>query len=109
MRRHPWLTFESSKPFHWNRVNWEIDPEEAGYQLGKPALELDLTACTDLSNLLGPKSFLLFDLLGLSWKWLREAPDKGEQSESYKLMRDYVRTFKVTKDVAERGVMLITY
>ena len=51
---------------------------------------------------------MLFDLLGLSWKWLREAPDKGEQSESYKLMRDYVRTFKVTKDVAERGVKLLT-
>ena len=108
MRRHPWLTFESSKPLHWNRVNCETDPEEAGYQLGKPALELDLTACTDLSNLLGPQSFLLFYLLGLSWKWLREAPDKGEQSESYKLMRDYVRTFKVTKDVAERGVKLLT-
>ena len=54
----------------------ETDPEKAGYQLGKPALELDLTACTDLSNLIGPQSFLLFHLLGPSWEWLG---DKGQE------------------------------
>ena len=49
---------------------FETDPEKAGYQLGKPVLELDLTACIDLFNLIGPQSFLLFDLLGPSWEWI---------------------------------------
>ena len=34
-------------------------------------------------------------------------PDKWEDSQDYGIMRNYVRTVKVTNDVAERGVKLM--
>ena len=99
------LTLQSSKPVHWDTV--EVGQDEVRYELGKPVLELNLTTSTALHDLVGPQSFLLFDLLGLPWDWLGENPDVWEQSDSYLEMRDYIRTVKVTNDVAERGVKLI--
>ena len=56
------LTLQSSKPTHWDKV--EIGQHEVRYQLGKPVLYLDLSTSTSLPDLVGPQSFLLFDLLG---------------------------------------------
>ena len=67
------LTLESSKPIHWDRV--EIGDQEVRYELGKPVLELNLSASTALHDLVGSQSFMLFDLLGLPWDWLGENPD----------------------------------
>ena len=38
--------------------------------------------------------------------WLAMDPDKWEEDESYKVAKDFVRTVKVTNDVAERGVKM---
>ena len=85
----------------------DIGQDEVQYELGKPVLNLDLTPTTMLADLVGAQSFMLFDLLGLSWDWLEVKPDKWEESSSFQQLRDYVRTVKVTNDVAERGVKLI--
>ena len=99
------LTLQSSKPAHWDKV--EIGQHEVRYQLGKPVLYLDLSTSTSLPDLVGPQSFLLFDLLVLPWDWLGDNPDTWEQSDSYMQMRDNVRTVNVINDVAERCVKLI--
>ena len=99
------LTFQSKKPVHWES---EVAGEaQIRYDLGKPELDLQLTPSSILPDLVGPYSFLIFDLLGLSWDWLGDKPDTWEHSEDFKKMRDYVRTVKVTNDVAERGVKLM--
>ena len=99
------LTFESKKPYHWNLRR--PGEEDNSYQIGKPILKLDLDENTSLKDLVGSNSFLIFDLLNLSWDWLRMNPDKWEDSQDYGIMRNYVRTVKVTNDVAERGVKLM--
>ena len=99
------LTFEATKPIHWDMI--QQDKQQGQYDLGKPILSLELTARTSLPDLVGSQSFLIFDLLGLAWDWLSENPDVWDQNDSYKQMREYIRTVKVTNDVAERGVKLI--
>jgi hypothetical protein len=99
------LTFQSSKPVQWN--NMDIGQDEVKCELGKPLLTLDLTPTTMFADLVGAQSFMLFDLLGLSWDWIEDKPDKWEESSSYQQLRDYVRTVKVTNEVAERRVKLI--
>ena len=59
------LTFESKKPYHWNLRR--PGEEDNSYQIGKPILELDLDENTSLKDLVGSNSFLIFDLLNLSW------------------------------------------
>ena len=99
------LTFESEKPVHWDK---ESDTGKDRYQLGKPILELNLTPETNLFDLLGANSFLLWDILGLDWQWLGDSPAEWDQSPSYQKMREYVCTVKVTNDCAERGVKVGT-
>ena len=99
------LTHLPGKPVNWNTE--EIGQDEVRYELGKPVLDLYLTKNTTLPDLTGIHSFMLFDLLGLSWEWLEDKPDMWEKSDSFQQMRDYVRTVKVTNDVAERGVKLM--
>ena len=95
------LTFEAEKPAHWEKES-EVDKES--YQLGKPILELNLSPQQNLEDLLGANSFLLWDILGLDWDWLKVAPSEWEKYEFYHEMREYVCTVKVTNDCAERGV-----
>ena len=99
------LTFETSKPVHWSE---EVEVGQETYQLGKPILELNLSPKTCLVDLLGNNSFLLWDILGLDWEWLKQSPDEWDKSASYKDMKEYVCTVKVTNDCAERGVKLIS-
>ena len=70
-------------------------------------LNLDMTPATKLIDLVGVNSFMIFDLLGISWDWLRDKPDSWSSSEMFMTMRDYIRTVKVTNDVAERGVKIM--
>ena len=44
------------------------------------------------------------DILGLDWQWLKEDPSKWEESASFKEMKEYVLTVKMTNDGAKRGV-----
>ena len=97
------LTFEKEKPAHWDSKE-QPDTEHEQYLLGKPIMELTLTPATQLVDLVGSNSFLLWDILGLDWDWLKLDPAKWVESSSFLEMEEYVKTVKVTNDCAERGV-----
>ena len=86
---------------HWDK---ELQHGKQHYKLGKPELCIELLPTTTLPDLVGPYSFLLWDILGLDWEWLWQSHDSWEESDSYQEMSEYVRTVKVTNDCAERGI-----
>ena len=67
-----------------------------------------LTPTTQLQHLITPVSWFPFTLLNLGCKWLELSPEKWESDPDYKEMRDFARRVKLTNDVAERGVKLIS-
>ena len=95
------ISFEKQKPVHWAEAPL---PGQVPYSLEKPNLDLEVTSTTTLTDLVGPSSFLLWDLLGLDYEWLRGCPDKWNESASYWELMEYVQTVKVTNDCAERGI-----
>ena len=80
-----------------------------GVKLEKPNLKVEVSATTTLSDLVGPKSFLFWEILGTGYEWLRLDPGVWEESDDYNEMRDYVRSVKVTNDVAERGIKVLCF
>ena len=72
--------------------------------LEKPNLKLSIIPATTIYDLVGPRSFLMWDILGIGYDWLRKGIEHWESSQDYLEMRDYVRSVKVTNDAAERGV-----
>jgi hypothetical protein len=77
------------------------------YKLGKPVFQ-ELAVNTQLHDLCGPDSYMLFYLLGTEYDWLREDPMGWEHSKDYREMEEFARTVKVVNDTAERGVKFIT-
>ena len=71
-------------------------------------MDIELNRETELVDLLGSNSFLLWDILNLDWDWLRQSPEEWDKSASFVQMKEYVCTVKVTNDCAERGVKLIS-
>ena len=65
------------------------------------------TPRTKLADLVDGSTFLFFSILKLDWDWLRVKPSEWENFESYREARDFVRTVKVTNDVAEHGIELV--
>ena len=78
-------------------------------KLEKPNLKITVSSTTTLCDLVGPKSFLFWDIMMLGYEWLRLDPGLWEESDDYNELRDYVRTVKVTNDVAERGIKVLHY
>ena len=75
------------------------------YKLVKPKFP-SVAENTELVDLVTPTSFKFFSILGLGYSWLEMNPEKWEEEEEYIKAREFVRTVKVTNDVAERGVKL---
>ena len=46
--------------------------------------------------MVGPKSYVLFSILGIDYEWLQQKPEEWESSSDYKEMEGFVRTVKVT-------------
>ena len=57
-------------------------------------------------DLVTPSSFKFFSILSLGCQWLEVNPDKWEEDMDYRSAREFVKTVKVTNDVAERGVKM---
>ena len=57
-----------------------------------------------LQGMVGPKSWLLFDLLGINGEWLATPTGQWETDPSYLRMREVVSHLAVVNDAAERGV-----
>ena len=119
LSRHGWYTTEETVPFCLisNRLSLDqksriaarilsFAPPES-ITLGKPVFQ-ELQEKTKLHDLVGPKSYHLFSILGTDYEWLRQKPEEWENSPDYKEMEGFVRTVKVTNDVAERGVKIIS-
>jgi hypothetical protein len=119
LSRHGWYTAEETVPFclfssrlsldQKSRVAARIlsfDPPES-VTLGKLVLQ-ELNKKSELHNLVGPKNYRLFSILGTDYEWLQEKPEEWENNTDYKEMENFVRTLKVTNDVAERGVKVIS-
>ena len=75
------------------------------FNLVKPKFK-NIDERTTLLDLITPQSFKFFSILNLDYDWLAMNPEKWEEEESYKKAKEFVRTVKVTNDVAERGVKL---
>ena len=67
----------------------------------------DIKPETQLFNLVGPSTFMFFDILGLDYQWLRRTPEIWNEYESYREAQEFVRTVKVVNDTAERGIKLV--
>ena len=79
----------------------------AEFPLGKPQFQ-ELTRKTELWDLCGPNSYMLFNILGTDSDWLHLSPEEWKESSQYREMEEYVRTVKVVNDLAERGIKLIS-
>ena len=77
------------------------------FKLEKPKFP-NITENTELVDLVTPSSFKFFSILGLDSTWLEISPDKWEEDNDYITARNFLRTVKVTNDVAERGVKMAT-
>ena len=85
------LTFDSSVP--------------KSEKLEKPKFP-EINENTKLVDLVAPESYRFFIILGLDCPWLTMDPVKWEEEDSYMIAQDFVKTVKVTNDIAERGVKL---
>ena len=63
---------------------------------------------TELEDLVGERSFLLFSLLQVAWSWLSQPVAEWDDSLDYARAESFVRTAKTVNDVAERAVKLMT-
>ena len=91
------------------------------YKLEKPKFPL-IEEKTELVDLITPHSFKFFTILGLDSSWLEKNPEKWEEDDDFVVAKEFVKTvkvtndlffshfidiqFKVTNDVAERGVKM---
>ena len=60
-----------------------------------------------LDSLVGPKSWLLFHVLGDQGDWLKVSPSKWNEFRDFEETKEFVRAAKVVNDGSERGVKLI--
>ena len=94
-------------------------PRQEVLPMGKPSFP-DLSSWPDrfwvkdklpeLSSMLGPGSWLLFDKLGFTEEdlsWLLLDPHGWDSNPGYNKFRDFVRGLTIVNDPAERGVGLV--
>lgn len=77
---------------------------------GKPIFPVITENVPFLLDLIGERSWLLFDLLQLkgSQDWMQLQPKYWNLMEDYRKARDFVSTLEVVNDSPERGIKLIT-
>ena len=119
LERHGWYTTEQTAPFSLfsSRVSEDekariaarilTNPFPDSIPLGPPKFQ-KIDHNMQLADLIGQESYVLFTVLGTDSDWLQLPPSQWQESEDYKEMEEFVRHVKVTNDVSERGVKLIT-
>ena len=119
LERHGWYTTEQTAPFSLfsSRVSEDekariaarilTNPFPDSMPLGPPKFQ-KIDHNMQLADLIGQESYVLFTVLGTDSDWLQLPPSQWQESEDYKEMEEFVRHVKVTNDVSERGVKLIT-
>ena len=82
-------------------------PVPSSLEPGKPVFpKIELS--TQLVDLVGPKSWLLFNLLGVGHSWLEKDVSLWEEDDSFRLTEAFARSVKTVNDTAERGVKMMT-
>ncbi len=81
----------------------------ANFTMGKPKFPEATIAAAEhgevsLDDLVGPKSWVLFHLLGEDGAWLALPPDQWAGHPGYARMETIVHQFAVCNDSAERGI-----
>lgn len=76
------------------------------FNCGRPKFPI-LKKSTNLSSLIGPNSWYLFELLGVNTDWIGMPVEQWDLHPGYKDAEQFVRHVKVVNDSAERGVKLI--
>ena len=81
-------------------------PRPQNFATGKPEFPTGIITANipTMEQFIGPKSWLLFHLLGNNGAWLTMPPDQWSTNQEYNNMRDIVTKLEVVNDVAERGV-----
>ena len=91
-----------------------ITPRMDKTELGKPSFPQIIFGVNGsvpkLSSFVNEKSWLLFDLLGLTGKqdWLQTPQEMWVMFTEYRKLKEYVLNVSVVNDLAERGMHLIT-
>ena len=80
-------------------------PKHDQYQLRLPKFPLD-DENTNLLDLITSESWQFFDILNLPGDWLALPPAEWKENPDYLAAAEFVKTVKVTNDVAERGVKI---
>ena len=85
-------------------------PRPDVFKVGKPKYPtIDDNNLPLLSSLLGPRSWLIFSLLGLtnSQDWLQLPPKYWDLISDYRVARDFCFNLQVVNDCAERAIKLV--
>lgn len=86
-------------------------PRPATFRPGKPKMpSLDDPSSRFLHQLIGPRSWLLFGLLGLGddQRWMLADPEEWHLHPDYCRAEDFVQNLEVVNDCAERGIKMIS-
>ena len=80
----------------------------SSYCLGRPKFLCDVSADTSLADLTGPQSHATLELLGVNIEDLQAPPSEWTSIESYVEAKRVIDKLKVTNDVAERHVKMVS-
>ena len=86
--------------------NLLAQPRPEVFQPGRPTFPQPslLSNSTTLSPFIGPRTWLLFSLLGGSGLWLQDHPSQWADDDEFRRMATVVLELAVVNDAAERGV-----
>jgi hypothetical protein len=117
LNRHSWYLTEevsvfslfSNKVSAKEKANIALKLIEVGKPLainsGKPNLP-SIHKNLEVLPYIGKRSWLLFHNLNDKGKWLKLPPSEWEEDGNFLKMKHFIKTVKVTNDVAERGIKL---
>ena len=122
LQRHGWYLDQSIVPFALFSKKLSVEKKESlakklvKYlpQTENPVFEIQRSTFpvidpnTELEDLVGDRSFLLFSLLQVGYSWLFQPAAEWDDSLDYSRAESFVRTAKTVNDVAERAVKLMT-
>lgn len=76
------------------------------FERGQPIFP-KLKQGTKIHQLIGPKSWFIFKILGSSYEWLKSPSISWKSINEYSKIQKILASTKVVNDTAERGVKLI--
>ena len=80
-------------------------PHRLDFELGKPKLPT-LLPDIDLVNLVGPNSWLIFQILKINTNWMAQPAITWKLNLDFCKFENYVKSIRVVNDIAERGIRL---